>query len=62
MAKVRTFGADDRVPCPKCGKPMFVTRRTIDLSHDGNEAQVMTCSGCDTDVARSIDQQGQTSP
>jgi hypothetical protein len=54
----RSFGADDHPVCSKCGKPMYVSRRTPDPLDRAREMQTVTCDKCDEERMRSVDRAG----
>jgi transposase-like protein len=56
----RTFGADDKPGCPKCGMTMTLIRRTPHSEHgDAYERQTFTCRECGHEIERSADTQGK---
>ncbi len=57
MAK--NYGADDKVPCPKCKMNMYVVKRTPYMM-DGKryEAQILVCGTCGNLSDRSVDEEG----
>ncbi|HVG50366.1 MAG TPA: hypothetical protein VM867_01900 [Xanthobacteraceae bacterium] len=54
---LRSFGADDRLPCIKCGKGwMDVIRRNhIDNS---TERQILICHECGNEITRTVGKDG----
>ena len=61
LHKWRTFGVDDKLPCPTCGKPMSLTRRAPDDGHDLQyERQTFTCFACDHETERVVDAEGNS--
>ena len=58
-ARQLEFGVEDSPACPLCGKRMALSRRT---AHQGFveefEVQIFTCSRCDVQVQRTIDEFG----
>ena len=55
--KPRSFGAGDRLACPNCSKPMFLSRRSPDAEY---ERQTFTCPTCDHRIERTVDVDGNT--
>jgi hypothetical protein len=55
----RSFGADERPACPKCGQRMYISRRTPHLLAPQHEVQTLTCDVCLEELIRSVDRDGQ---
>ena len=53
--KPRAYGADDRLVCPNCSKPMLLSRRSPEAE---NERQIFTCQSCDHHIERIVDADG----
>jgi len=58
MGSPRRWGSGDMPLCPKCGKGMFVTRRTPHAEYTDYEQQTLTCA-CGEEIERSADVQGK---
>lgn len=61
MVRLRSFGAEDKLPCPRCRLEMRVTRRTIHPSRgEDYEYQELTCMACGHTENRTVDRAGNT--
>ena len=57
--KPRSFGAADRLVCPKCREQRTLTRRSPDSDYGQRyERQTFLCSACDYGIDRSVDADG----
>ena len=57
----RNFGVNDQPACPKCGKALFLTRRTPHPEYGpAFERQTFTCLSCDHAIERSADAYGNS--
>ncbi len=60
---VRSYGADDRLQCPRCLGAMGLSRRTPDAERDKKyELQTFTCIKCDYAQTRIADKDGAAPP
>ena len=58
-----SFGADDKLECPKCRSTMTVCRRKPDLEHGNKyELQTFICVRCGYVQTRIADNDGEVSP
>jgi transcription elongation factor Elf1 len=56
----RSFGVDDNLTCPRCGKLMGLTRRGPNSQLGASyERQIFTCRECGHDVERTVDVDGR---
>ncbi len=53
------FGANDRIPCPKCEGEMIVVRRTLNPKNRNFELQILECQSCSNHERRTIDIRGE---
>jgi transposase-like protein len=57
--EARSFGADDRPVCPKCGKQMHLIRRGPHPEQgEKYEVQLFLCASCNHEESRSTDKAG----
>ena len=54
----RSFGADDRPICVRCGKATDLSRRGPHSEHPGYERQTFSCIHCDYESERSANKTG----
>jgi ribosomal protein S27AE len=56
----RRFGAHDKPPCPNCGNPTFLARRSPVSDYALHlERQTFTCLECNLDFERVVDGDGR---
>jgi hypothetical protein len=56
----RSFGVDDQLVCPQCGKLMGLTRRGPNTQLGASyERQIFTCRECAHEIERTVDAKGK---
>jgi hypothetical protein len=60
LEKPRNFGVNDKPLCTNCGWPTSLSRRSPDDFDRRYERQIFTCFGCDREIERIVDANGNS--